>query len=238
MIEEVPSRGLAYRFTHELVRRALYDRLTADPARRAAPARRRGAGGGRRIDRGRALADLAHHFAAAAPLGGGARGRRVQPARRAGGDRGAGLRRGAAHAAHRARAGDRGPGARAPRSSSSSARPATAPAARSMRSTAFTVRRGDRPRACATPSCCAERRSVTRRPAGGPGSPTRAPSSCSRRRRRRSATATRRCASGCSAASLGRSTSRVTTSAGRSSATQAIEMARQLGRPHRPGDGA
>ena len=29
MIEEVPSRGLAYRFTHELVRRALYDRLTA-----------------------------------------------------------------------------------------------------------------------------------------------------------------------------------------------------------------
>src|SRR5262249_13535347 len=29
MIEEVPARALAYRFTHELVRRALYDRLSA-----------------------------------------------------------------------------------------------------------------------------------------------------------------------------------------------------------------
>ena len=28
MIEELPSHGLAYRFTHELVRRALYDRLS------------------------------------------------------------------------------------------------------------------------------------------------------------------------------------------------------------------
>src|SRR4029077_16983003 len=33
MLEELPSPGLAYRFTHELVRRALYDRLSA--ARRA-----------------------------------------------------------------------------------------------------------------------------------------------------------------------------------------------------------
>ena len=43
MIEELPSRALAYRFTHELVRRALYDRLTGRAAGRAAPARRRGA---------------------------------------------------------------------------------------------------------------------------------------------------------------------------------------------------
>src|SRR5204862_1119269 len=33
MIEEFPSHGLAWRFTHELVRRALYDRLSG--ARRA-----------------------------------------------------------------------------------------------------------------------------------------------------------------------------------------------------------
>src|SRR4029078_12752889 len=40
MIEETPSQGLTFRFTHELVRRALYDRLTTQrtPERhRAAP---------------------------------------------------------------------------------------------------------------------------------------------------------------------------------------------------------
>lgn len=73
MIEELPSATLAYRFTHELVRRALYDRLTG--ARRAELHLRVGealeSAEGRT---GRALADLAHHFAAAAPLGGAARG--------------------------------------------------------------------------------------------------------------------------------------------------------------------
>ena len=69
MIEELPGQALGYRFTHELVRRALYDRLTAlrraelhlgiAEALEAADA----APGGRR------LADLAHHFAAAAPIG-------------------------------------------------------------------------------------------------------------------------------------------------------------------------
>ncbi|HET7170804.1 MAG TPA: AAA family ATPase [Gaiellales bacterium] len=70
MIEEVPGRTLAHRFTHELVRRALYDRLAAGgraqlhlqiawalderPGERSA----------------RALGDIAHHFAAAAPIGG------------------------------------------------------------------------------------------------------------------------------------------------------------------------
>src|SRR3954454_14808151 len=73
MIEELPSRRLAYRFTHELVRRALYDRLSGvrraelhlrvgEALERAAPSS------------GRALADLAHHFAASAPLGGARRG--------------------------------------------------------------------------------------------------------------------------------------------------------------------
>ena len=83
MIEEVPSRGLAYRFTHELVRRALYDRLTAlrraelhlrvGEAARAAP---RGAPA--RTRRPRAPLRLRR------PVGGPARAIRLQPSRRAG----------------------------------------------------------------------------------------------------------------------------------------------------------
>ena len=66
-------RRLAYRFTHELVRRALYDGLTG--VRRAELHLRVGEALERSGDRsGRRLADLAHHFAAAAPLGGSARG--------------------------------------------------------------------------------------------------------------------------------------------------------------------
>ena len=68
MVEELGSRRLAYRFAHELVRRALYDGLTA--VRRAELHLRvaealEGTGQPSR----RALADLAHHFAAAAPFG-------------------------------------------------------------------------------------------------------------------------------------------------------------------------
>jgi DNA-binding CsgD family transcriptional regulator/tetratricopeptide (TPR) repeat protein len=73
MIEELPSRRLSYRFTHELVRRALYDRLTG--VRRAELHLRVGeALEGAAGRSGRVLADLAHHFAAAAPLGGAGRG--------------------------------------------------------------------------------------------------------------------------------------------------------------------
>ena len=70
MIEELPSVRLAYRFTHELVRRALYDALTA--ARRAELHLRVGEA----LERaGNApAADLAHHFTVAAPLAGAARG--------------------------------------------------------------------------------------------------------------------------------------------------------------------
>jgi DNA-binding CsgD family transcriptional regulator/tetratricopeptide (TPR) repeat protein len=73
MLEELPSPGLAYRFTHELVRRALYDRLSgmrrAELHLRVAEALEGPAG-----QSGRALADLAHHFSAAMPLGAAGRG--------------------------------------------------------------------------------------------------------------------------------------------------------------------
>lgn len=72
MVEELQAHGLACRFTHELVRRALYDRLSG--LRRAELHLRVGEALEATEPRsGRALADLAHHFAAAAPLG--ARGR-------------------------------------------------------------------------------------------------------------------------------------------------------------------
>jgi DNA-binding CsgD family transcriptional regulator/tetratricopeptide (TPR) repeat protein len=68
ILEELPGSGLSYRFTHELVRRALYDRLSAirraELHLRVAETLEEADGRG-----GRALADLAHHFAATAPLG-------------------------------------------------------------------------------------------------------------------------------------------------------------------------
>src|SRR5262249_10158547 len=68
MLEEVPGPTLAYRFTHELVRRAVYDRLTAH--RRAELHLLVGnAIAVADEETGRTLAALAHHFPAAAPLG-------------------------------------------------------------------------------------------------------------------------------------------------------------------------
>jgi DNA-binding CsgD family transcriptional regulator/tetratricopeptide (TPR) repeat protein len=72
MIEELPSQNLSCRFTHELVRRAVYDGLSR--ARQAELHLRVGeALEATGADSGRALADLAHHFAAGAPFGGGER---------------------------------------------------------------------------------------------------------------------------------------------------------------------
>ncbi len=70
MIEEVPGHTLAHRFAHELVRRALYDRLAA--GRRAELHLRIAEALDERASDGsaRALGDVAHHFAAAAPIGG------------------------------------------------------------------------------------------------------------------------------------------------------------------------
>ncbi len=69
IVEEVTGPGLAYRFTHELVRRALYDRLTG--LRRAELHLRVGEAleDADTAPRGRSLADLAHHFSSAAPIG-------------------------------------------------------------------------------------------------------------------------------------------------------------------------
>jgi DNA-binding SARP family transcriptional activator/DNA-binding CsgD family transcriptional regulator/tetratricopeptide (TPR) repeat protein len=70
MIEEVPSPRLAHRFTHELVRRALYDQL---PGVRRAELHLRVGEALERVhasDQARVLPELAHHFAAASPVGG------------------------------------------------------------------------------------------------------------------------------------------------------------------------
>jgi DNA-binding CsgD family transcriptional regulator/tetratricopeptide (TPR) repeat protein len=70
MVADVPERPLVYRFAHELVRRALYDRLPA-PRRVGLHLR-----AGEAIEAcapqpsAHTLADLAHHFTVAAPLGG------------------------------------------------------------------------------------------------------------------------------------------------------------------------
>jgi tetratricopeptide (TPR) repeat protein len=70
MIEEVPSRRLAFRFTHELVRRALYDRLSA--LRRTELHLRVGDwldSAYQQGDEGK-LAELAYHFGAAGAIDG------------------------------------------------------------------------------------------------------------------------------------------------------------------------
>jgi DNA-binding CsgD family transcriptional regulator/tetratricopeptide (TPR) repeat protein len=73
MIEELHAPRLAFRFTHELVRRALYDRLSG--LRQAELHLRVGeALESLEARSGRALSDLAHHFAAAAPFDSSGRG--------------------------------------------------------------------------------------------------------------------------------------------------------------------
>jgi DNA-binding CsgD family transcriptional regulator len=71
LLIEAPRRGLAYRFAHELVRRAVTDRLSAT---RRAELHLRVAealeAGWQQGDSRAVLAALAHHYAAAAPLGG------------------------------------------------------------------------------------------------------------------------------------------------------------------------
>jgi hypothetical protein len=73
MLEDPHSPGRSYRFTHELVRRALYDRLSG--MRRAELHLRVGeALEANRTPTGRTLPDLAHHFGAAVPFDSTGRG--------------------------------------------------------------------------------------------------------------------------------------------------------------------
>jgi len=67
IIEEVPSPRLAYQFTHELVRRALYDRM---PRLRRADLHLQVAEALEQAHSPSDLAELAHHFSAAAPVAG------------------------------------------------------------------------------------------------------------------------------------------------------------------------
>ena len=70
MIEEVPSRRLAYQFTHELVRRALYDRMPGLRRAQLHLAVAEALECRRAANESRGLAELAHHFGAAAPIDG------------------------------------------------------------------------------------------------------------------------------------------------------------------------
>ena len=192
----------------------------------------------RRGARGRALADLAHHFAAAAPLGGTERAVEYNLLAARAATARACLRRGRGAAAYRARARDRRP-ARArgglPRARHA---PAIAPARRPTRSR----RSWRRPR---SPASSATRELLARAAIGyeeacwrpgiadaGRGRAARGGADGARRRRLAS------CASACSPGSPARSTSRASASAARSSARARSSMARRAGRPHRAREGA
>ena len=196
----------------------LYDRLSAAcgaPSSICASARRWKAAAGRS---GRALADLAHHFAAAAPFGGAERGVEYNVLAARAAAAALAFDEAATRPADRARARDRRPARAGRASSSSSATRATAAARRSTR----WRRSGRRP----TSRASSATRELLARAAIGyedacwrpgmadQGAVEPARGGCARR----SATTTRSCGSGCSAGSRARSTSRATTSAARSSA--------------------
>jgi DNA-binding CsgD family transcriptional regulator/tetratricopeptide (TPR) repeat protein len=73
MVADVPERPLVYRFAHELVRRALYDRLSAPRRVELHFCAGEAIEAGSPQPSARTLADLAHHFTVAAPLGGAER---------------------------------------------------------------------------------------------------------------------------------------------------------------------
>jgi DNA-binding CsgD family transcriptional regulator/tetratricopeptide (TPR) repeat protein len=73
LVADVPERPLVYRFAHELVRRALYDRLSAPRRVELHLCAGEALAAGSPQPSARTLADLAHHFTVAAPLGGAER---------------------------------------------------------------------------------------------------------------------------------------------------------------------
>ena len=209
----------------------LYDRLSAAAPRRAAPADRRGAGGGaigRRGPRaGRPRPPLRRGGADRRRGAGG----RVQPPRRAGGVGGARLRRGRRPLCAGARAGHRGRAPSAP--SPARARDGAVPGGQVARGAAgVPPGGGDRPRAAATASCSPRRRSASRTTCWRPGladegARRAARGGVDRARRRRLRAAGRVC----SPASPARSTSQGSPSEPRSSASDAIALARAHRRP-------
>ena len=147
MIEELPSRTLAYRFAHELVRRALYDRLTgvrrAELHLRVGEALERGEARSRPRAR-RPRAPLRRRGAAGRCRGAGSSTTCCAAPR---GDRALAFEEAVGAAAHRARPGDREP-ARARRGAARAGhRRATAPARRGDALRGVPSGGADRPRA-------------------------------------------------------------------------------------------
>ena len=216
MIEELPSQRLACRFTHEIVRRALYDRLSR--LRRAELHLRVGEAlesAGAASDR--ALADLAHHFGAAAPFGGAERAidYNLRAARAA--SAALAFDDAADAAAHRDRDRDRGR-ARA-RRRPARARRGQPPGGQGDRCAGgLRVGGGDRPRAgqprAARPGGDRLRGGLLAPRAREPGRGRAARRGAGGGRRRRATS----CGSACWPGSPGRSTSRGSASAGRSCA--------------------
>ena len=217
MIEEVPAPRLAYRFTHELVRRALYDRLSG--LRRAELHLRVGEALEALAPSpdARALADLAHHFAAAAPIGGPERAVEYSllAARAASGA--LAYEEAAAHL--RSRAPDRDRGRAAARRDADRARHG-AVSRRHLARLAAVVPRGGRDRARPRRRRAAHPRGdrASRTRAGARRCTSRARGRCSRRPPRRSRRRTPRSESGSSPASPARSSSRARPRARRRSA--------------------
>ena len=113
MLEELPGPAPTCRFTHELVRRAVYDRITR--LRRAELHLRVGEAleHAHADDPSRVLPELAHHFTLAAPVAGVERAVDVQPPRGRSGDRVGRLRRSGGEAVDRSGARNRRPTERA-----------------------------------------------------------------------------------------------------------------------------
>ena len=292
MIEELPFPALAYRFTHELVRRALYDRLSvlrraelhlriaealeglagteslagpegatgteslsgpntatgteslpgpntaAGTEGLAGPNTATGTGAAAGLEslggppQGRLLADLAHHFAAAAPIGGPERAVRYNLLAAQAASAALDYDEASAHLRTALRLGvaDERQRAeillevgtalfRAGRSLDS---------LRSFRAAAEIARDLGEGELLARAAI-----GLRDEPAGGRGSPIRALARCSRRPRRRSRERTPRCASACSRASLAHWSTRVRSDQATIARAEAIAMARRI--DDRPG---
>ena len=213
MIEELPVADARLPL-HPRARAARAVRPAVSAVRRAELhlRDRRGARGDRQAGAAaRMLADLAHHFAAAAPIDGPRARDRLQPARRRRRDppRSPTARRRRACARRCGSASTTSTGA--PRSCSRSASTRYREGRTDEALEAFAPGGGDRAATRRRRAARARGDRVREDLLAARPRPTRARASCSTRRRRRSTPRTRRCASACSPASPARSSSRATT---------------------------